>query len=65
MLNRIKPFGYSPDHIAKKNKEIQDKYKEQDKKKAVAKKMKTFHGRPIEELKKEAGLGKHKERYER
>lgn len=33
------------------------------KKKAVAKKMKTYHGRPIEELKKEAGLGKFKSRY--
>lgn len=34
------------------------------KKKNVAKKMKTYFGRPIEELKREAGIGKYKGRYE-
>lgn len=33
------------------------------KKKEVAKKIRTFKGRPESELKKEAGIGRHKERY--
>ena len=35
-----------------------------EKKKKLAKKMKTYHGRPVEELKKEAGLGKYKKLYD-